>query len=150
MINIIKMRPPRLAAVFLLFCWALHHFSPEKTIAHLPLPLLGTLAMFSGFAIMIRAWWFFKQMKTPICPTATPQVLVTWGPFRFSRNPIYLGMLLMLMASTFFMGTLPAVFAPLAFFVTIDRFFIPYEERNLEQQFGQQYLNYTRDVRQWI
>lgn len=149
-VEMIRMRPPRIAVFYLALGWAVHHLSPGDTVLFMPYRLLGTSALLLGFAIMMLAWWLFRQAKTPVCQTPTAKALVTSGPFRFSRNPMYLGMLLMLTGCAFFMGTLPAAFIPFAFFVTIDGIFIPNEEKNLDRQFGQQYAAYKQRVRKWV
>ncbi len=67
-----------------------------------------------------------------------------------SRNPMYLGMLMMLIGSSFLVGTIPSLFAPVAFFLIIDKVFIPYEEEKLVETFGAEYSYYAQKVRRWI
>jgi protein-S-isoprenylcysteine O-methyltransferase Ste14 len=148
--KILHYRPPRIALVLLIVAWILHHFSPEKTILHLPLPLVGTICMVSGFWIMTWAWLHFRKAKTAVCPTAEATTLVTSGPYRLCRNPMYLGMLLVLAGAAFFMGSIVAVFAPFAFFAAMDNVFIPYEESSLDRSFGPEYAQYKKIVRKWI
>jgi protein-S-isoprenylcysteine O-methyltransferase Ste14 len=63
---------------------------------------------------------------------------------------MYLGMLLMLTSASIFMGTIPSMFAPIVFFIIIDRVFIPYEEEKLLSAFGDVYSNYQRVTRRWL
>ena len=63
---------------------------------------------------------------------------------------MYLGMLLMLAGAAFFMGTIPSIFAPVAFFLIMDKFFIPYEEEKLHKGFCAEYSDYMETTRRWI
>jgi protein-S-isoprenylcysteine O-methyltransferase Ste14 len=63
---------------------------------------------------------------------------------------MYLGMLSMLAGASTFMGTIPSMFAPIAFFVIINRVFIPYEEEKLLSAFGDVYSNYQMATRRWL
>ena len=103
-----------------------------------------------GFIIMMWGWLLFRKVKTAICPTIRASALVTAGIFKISRNPMYLGMLMMLMGSSFLMGTIPSLFAPIAFFLIIDKVFIPYEEEKLVETFGAVYSDYAQKTRRWI
>jgi len=79
-----------------------------------------------------------------------PNKLVTSGPFRFSRNPNYLGMALLLFGIAILLGNLSAFISPMLFVVLIDIFVIPVEEKNLEKKFGKKYLDYKNRVRRWF
>ena len=94
---------------------------------------------------------FFKANTTinPIDPSETT-ALVTSGIYRFSRNPMYLGFLLILLAWAFFLGSgLSFVMLPI-FVVFITRYQIDAEERVLEEKFGEVYQRYRAEVRRWI
>ena len=79
-----------------------------------------------------------------------PTQLIVTGPFRFSRNPIYLGMALIVLGGTLFSGTLTAFVFPITFVVIIHVKYIKTEEAILEDTFGEPYLNYKKRVRRWI
>ncbi len=83
-------------------------------------------------------------------PFEEATALVTVGIFRFTRNPMYVGMFLMVFGSAFLMGSVGALI-PLLIFMLIIRFnFVAGEERFMEAAFGQQYLDYKSKVRRWI
>jgi protein-S-isoprenylcysteine O-methyltransferase Ste14 len=144
------MRPPRIAMGLLFLTMGLWHFSPQNTVLHLHYKLIGSICIIGGFVVMMWGWLLFRKVKTAICPTGIPSALVAAGVFKISRNPMYLGMLMMLMGSAFLMGTIPSLFAPIAFFLIIDKVFIPYEEKKLVEVFGEDYSDYAKKTRRWI
>ena len=79
-----------------------------------------------------------------------PTSLVTTGPFRYSRNPIYLGMASVLFGVAVLQGTLVAFAFPALFVMVIQFFIIPGKERKLENLFGELYREYKKSVRRWI
>lgn len=108
------------------------------------LPLAAGIALGGSFiAAMYRA-------GTPVDPREAPTALVTAGPFRYTRNPGYLGL-----ALTYLGGSLlanrrwPLVFLP-AILLAIDRGVIRREEQYLDKRFGSAYIDYLRRVRRWL
>ncbi len=99
---------------------------------------------------MIWAVQLFKKKETSHDPAETPTTLVTSGPYRFTRNPMYLGMTSILLGIAIFIGTISLFLAPLAFCITINATFIPKEEKILENIFGSEYLDYKNKVRRWV
>jgi protein-S-isoprenylcysteine O-methyltransferase Ste14 len=94
----------------------------------------------------------FKRAQTTVDPTrpANASVVVTHGIYAFTRNPMYLGMLLALAAWAVFLGSLPAWLALPAFVKYMNRFQIEPEERFLRQKFGDPYDGYLLRVRRWL
>ena len=87
---------------------------------------------------------------TPVRPFDESTLVVTTGMFRITRNPMYLGMVLALLGVGLILGSATA-FAPIPAFVAIIHYqFILYEERFMEDLFGQEYLAYKSNVRRWI
>jgi protein-S-isoprenylcysteine O-methyltransferase Ste14 len=105
----------------------------------------------AGLALAVWAERHFKRAGTEILPASrTNTHLVTGGPFRFTRNPMYLGIVMGSAAIALYVGT-PAFYAvPVLAFLLCDRVFIPFEERKMERQFGAQYTEYLRRVRRWL
>src|SRR5262249_55024845 len=103
-----------------------------------------------GFGLMMWAWSLFRQRGTPIRPTDQATVIIRSGPFRFSRNPMYLGIVFMLLGIAVWVGSLAMLIAPVGFFAFMSRVFIPYEEQRLREAFGDDYVSYTQKVRRWI
>lgn len=123
---------------------------PAPVILHPPLTWIGILFMAAGLLLALRCRALFLQHRTTMSPYATPVVLITAGPFRFSRNPAYLAMAAILFGSAVVMGSvLPFVFTAL-FIAIIEMLFIPVEERMLEEAFGGEYREYRKEVRRWV
>ena len=102
--------------------------------------------------LMLLGWtlWTFHRHHTTVNPYASATTLCTGGPFRFSRNPIYLGDWFLLIGISLLMNTLwPLAFAPLIW-VMLRFGVIRYEEAHLEAKFGNAYRDYKARVRRWI
>ena len=94
---------------------------------------------------------FFRRRTTvnPLKP-ASAAALVTGGIYRFSRNPMYLGLATLLLAWAFYLGNLAALAGVALFVLYMNRFQIAPEERALEARFGAEYIAYRTRVRRWL
>lgn len=146
--NFIEYRPPRIAMSFVLLALAANAFVTLPMHASLPYAAILTGAI--GFLLMLRAWWLFKLVDTAICPTESSTTLVTNGVFSITRNPMYLGLFLILLGLALATGSAPFYVAAIAYGVVMDRVFCPYEERKSVTEFGEEYLDYVRKVRRWL
>jgi len=108
------------------------------------------MAIAVGLGVMMWAWWLFRKSGTPTRPTHQATALVTSGPFRFSRNPMYLAIVVIMLGLAVWVGSLPMLIAPVGFFAFMSLVFIPYEERRLRETFGDAYLSFAQRVRRWI
>ena len=99
---------------------------------------------------MMWGWWLFKKYDAAVCPTAKTDRLITSGVYQFTRNPMYLGVVAMLLAISICVGTFPFYLATAAYFVVINNFFCPYEESKLADAFDNTYLSYKIKVRRWF
>jgi protein-S-isoprenylcysteine O-methyltransferase Ste14 len=148
--KLLKYRPPRIAALLTAISVTFWYFSPTHTVLYVPYKLIGSISTIVGFAIMMWAWLQFQKAKTAVCPTAESSTIVVDGAYRICRNPMYLGMLLMLTGVALFMGTVEAFFAPAAFFIIMDKVFIPFEEKKLLKGFENHYAEYMKRTRRWL
>ena len=146
--NFIEYRPPRIAMSFVLLALAANAFVPLPM--HTSLPFAATLTGAIGFLLMLRAWWLFRLVDTAICPTESATTLVTHGVFAITRNPMYLGIFLMLLGLAMATGSAPFYVAAAGYGVVMDRVFCRYEERKSVAEFGDEYLDYVRKVRRWL
>jgi protein-S-isoprenylcysteine O-methyltransferase Ste14 len=107
-------------------------------------PLIGGLAL-GGWAARL-----FKKHETTIRPGQISSSLMSYGPYRLTRNPIYVGMVLVLAGVALLLGSFTPWFVLPVFFWLIARNVIPVEEMMLAERFGQEYLEYRAKVRRWI
>lgn len=148
--RILQYRPPRIAMTLLAVAGMLQLALPDTWPAIATVPLGGGAIGVLGFGIMLRAWWLFRAHQTAICPTAETTTLITSDVYRLTRNPMYLGVVLMLLGVALGTGGLPFYMAALTFFLIIDFAFCPYEEGKLEQGFGDAFTTYRARVRRWL
>ena len=145
-----KVLPPGYFFLALMLMAALHLLIPGHRIIAFPWNLLGLLPLLSGIALDIFADRRFKRDSTTVKPHEESAVLVVDGFFRLSRNPMYLGMVLMLAGVAGLMGSLTPWLVVPAFAVLLDVLFIRAEERMLEEAFGDAYREYRKRVWRWI
>lgn len=112
--------------------------------------LLGLILILSGISLVFVSFRFMRKMKTTFIPDGTPEVLISSGPFKFSRNPIYLGMLTILVGLAFLMSSLSAIIIAIVFGTIINFTWIAHEEKKLHELFSEDWENYSSKVRRWI
>ena len=105
-----------------------------------------------GLIIFISAVRSFRKQKTTVNPLKPKQAssLVTSGIFRFSRNPMYLGMLIILLSISFKFNLLGGIIISLSFFIFITKFQILPEEEAMNELFGDKFTQYSNTTRRWI
>jgi protein-S-isoprenylcysteine O-methyltransferase Ste14 len=143
-----------LPPVWLLFgivaSYALDRWLPLVRLMRSPWNYLGLLPLLLGVAMSLTAAGAFRRAGTPVVPFERSTQLVTGGWFAVTRNPMYLGLTLILAGVALIDGTLGALL-PLPLFIAILHFrFIRGEEIFLEGIFGEQYRSYRGRVRRWI
>ena len=145
-----KIVPPAYLLMTLAAMAALHRFMPITQLLTVPYSLAGWLLIAAGIGIAAVAAGAFKRAGTGIVPFDPATALVTDGLYRYTRNPMYLGMVLLLVGVAIALGSLGA-WLPIPVFVwIIQAWFIVGEERFLEQTFGESYVAYKRGVRRWL
>jgi protein-S-isoprenylcysteine O-methyltransferase Ste14 len=127
-----------------------HLLFPVPVLLPAPFTWSGFLIIGAGLLLAFRCRALFLRNRTTLSPYESPAVLITTGPFRISRNPVYLAMAAMLFGSAVVMGTLVPFVFPVLFVVIIEVLFIPDDERRLEEIFGEEYREYKREVRRWV
>jgi protein-S-isoprenylcysteine O-methyltransferase Ste14 len=146
----LKFRPPRIAAIFVIVAGICTWVTPAGNGIMFPAPWPGVLVAAIGFATMMAGCGLFKRRNVAICPNAPTARLVTDGIYRFSRNPMYLGMITMLTGLAITIGSWPFYVCVGAYFSVINFAFCPFEEAKLTNIFGGEYKEYARSVRRWI
>lgn len=145
-----KLKPPHFFILYLFVPFAAQHFFPFARIIVTPYNLAGVIIAVMGIILMAWALRLFKKKGTTHKVSEKPRSLVTTGPFSFSRNPIYLGFVLMLLGAAVYVGTAVMFLGPIAFFLTMNSYQIPKEEKTLEQIFGKNYAGYKKRARRWV
>lgn len=128
----------------------LHFFLPGLRVIPMPWAMAGTFLMVAGLALTITGAQTFHRVETPVRPFEESTTLVTHGPFRLSRNPMYLGMFTALVGTAALLGTLTPWVVPPVFAAVIHHFFIVPEEKLMEQTFGNEYRSYRSRVGRWF
>ena len=113
--------------------------------------LLGVMIIICGLSVLISAARVFKQLETTINPMQPSQAskLAIIGPFKYTRNPMYLGMSIMLIGFGLFFGAKLTVCLVVMFVLYITFFQIIPEERAMEEKFTD-WKDYCSKVRRWL
>lgn len=112
---------------------------------------ITSLLIFAS-VIGIMSLWQFWRVKTTVDPIALEKAsqLVVSAVYRFSRNPMYFSLALLLLAWGLWLGSLSAVIFLIVFLFSITQLQIKPEEKVLEKLFGEEYRSYKQKVRRWI
>ena len=146
----VRMHPPVLAVIHLaaalLLGWLLHFAYPFPAWVH----WMGWLIVMAGFVLAFSAVRRFSSVHTTLDPHGSVSFVVTSGPYRFTRNPIYVGYLSLTVGIPLIFGNLWGVLlAPLQI-VLFNRLVIQAEEAYLSRKFAHVYLDYKARVRRWL
>jgi len=142
--------PPVYFLVTILLIAAFHWLLPIMTLVDAPLKYVGLLVIGIGMIVVVAPARAFETHATTIRPFEEAEVLVTSGFYRITRNPMYLGMAIILVGIAILLGTL-AAFLPIPFFMmAIRQRFVLKEEAMLAEKFGDRYRAYCNLVRRWI
>ena len=148
----LKIPPPAIALLAALAMWAISRSTPLLGVPrNVRLLAAGTLALV-GIASAIAGVVTFRRAGTTIHPHRPQETsaLVISGVYRLSRNPMYVGLLFILIAWSVFLSSAWSLLGPFAFVLYISRFQIIPEERVLSAKFGEAYDSYKARVRRWL
>lgn len=148
----VKFPPPLLYLGMILLGWFLDYALqlPEMPLSDRLQYMLGALLVLLGIAVNIPAVLKFKANDENVIPWTGSETIIVSGVYRFTRNPMYLGMSLISLGIAIWAGSYAMVSTALLASVIIDRLVIVREEYYLEKRFGQSYADYKRQVRRWI
>ena len=146
----IPLLPPTYLLISVLIMAILHFFLPAVKIIPFPWNMLGQIPFISGFIMNLIADKAFKDHKTTVKPFAESTTLITNGAYRISRNPMYLGFVLILLGVAIFLGSLTPYIVVLGFVTLMDIVFIRTEEQMLQKTFSGDWMEYKKKVRRWI
>jgi len=145
-----KIPPPIVTLIFGLAIYFSREMLPVAKIQHSS--YLGVFLLLIGFFILISAVRLFRKDNTTVNPLSPDQAtkLVTDGIFKYTRNPMYLGMAFILGSISVFFNLLGGIFLVVLFCAYITKFQIIPEERAMKDLFSHDFEKYTKSTRRWI
>jgi protein-S-isoprenylcysteine O-methyltransferase Ste14 len=145
-----NVHPPVVALLFIVIAYFLGRFVPVPFTVPMTVRNLGLFLTFIGFLLGIGAFVEFRKAHTTLDPHGSAKKVVTSGIYRFTRNPIYLGFLLMVIGLPLNSGLVWGVVTAPLYMMTMTRLVIEREEAYLERKFKDQYTSYRSRVRRWL
>jgi protein-S-isoprenylcysteine O-methyltransferase Ste14 len=145
----VKVVPPLIYAGIFIIAWLLHQLFPLPGFPGF-LSLSGWFAVLTGVALCLWSIGLFWRQHTSIVPIKPSVALVVVGPYHFTRNPMYLGLLLVYLGAALVLQLAWALILLPVVVVTVDRLVIQKEERYLARKFGGAYSEYQQRVRRWL
>jgi protein-S-isoprenylcysteine O-methyltransferase Ste14 len=146
----VKIHPPVLLVIHFLTAYFLNRFVPLPFAFPGILIWVGSPLVVIGFGLAFSAVIRFMQARTTLDPHGSVSEIVTGGVYSFSRNPIYLGFLCLLIGFPFIFGSFWGLILSPLFIVLMNALVIQPEEAYLEKKFGSVYTSYKSRVRRWL
>ena len=141
--------PPVIILIAILFQIALHKLLPIMIVFE-KMYWIGIVMGFLGFFIFTGSTLLFRINKTTMIPFQDPSFLITNGIYKYTRNPMYLGMLFVQFGIAIYFGSISPFIIPFLFIPIMNSRIIQHEEVMLEKQFGESYIIFKNSVRRWI
>jgi len=146
----VKIHPPILVLIHLAMAFAAKWAIPIPFAVPAVVQNIGFVLLAIGFLLGAAAFMEFRKAGTTINPHGNVSSIIGSGVYRFTRNPIYLGMVLMLIGLPLLSGTWwGLILAPVLIF-SLNNLVIQHEETYLERKFGEVYTGYKSRVRRWL
>jgi protein-S-isoprenylcysteine O-methyltransferase Ste14 len=147
----LKILPPLWALLFELAGLGISQLYPWRSLIDLRSIPVALIFVVVGWGLAFWSRSLFAASGTTIIP-ANPvnKALVVGGPYGFSRNPMYVGVILMTVGVAFLVGAIPMFLVPPALFLLLALLFLPFEEEKMQRQFGREYDDYRMRVRRWL
>lgn len=147
-----RIPPPAIGLLSAVLMWLSAPYVPAIAAGSPLWPAAASAVLIGGVAVALAGMLSFRSARTTINPHKPDRAssLVVRGIFRYSRNPMYLGIALVLLAWAVWLARPLLLFGVLAFTLYMNRFQIAPEERAMERIFGEDYREYRRRVRRWL
>lgn len=137
-----------LGGIVLVWVWTL--FAPGLTAPIGPGRVLGLLSAVAGIGLMVWAVQAFRRHQTSVVPHQVPRNLIRSGPYQWSRNPIYVGDVLVLLGAILWWGAWPALALIPLFIQILTRRFIAPEEARMKESFGADFDDFAEQTPRWL
>jgi protein-S-isoprenylcysteine O-methyltransferase Ste14 len=112
---------------------------------------VALLLILGGAAVLLRCVWDFVRVgRGTLSPVDAPKHLVVTGLYRYVRNPMYVGVFLVLLGEIVFFGSVALLIYTIVWFICVNLFVLLYEEPVLRSKFGREYEDYCRSVHRWL
>ncbi len=145
---IIRIPPPAWAVILLVVSYVISRLFRLPVVLHSN--AWAFVAFVVGFSLALWGERTFVHAGTELMPSsATNSKLVTTGPFRYTRNPMYSGLLLAMLAVALYFGAWPFYVSIIVLLIIIQAAFIPFEEAKMERQYGAAFQEYKSRTRRW-
>ncbi|MCG8343163.1 MAG: isoprenylcysteine carboxylmethyltransferase family protein [Chlorobiales bacterium] len=145
-----KIIPPVLFVICIVIMVGLWWVFPMVQLVTFPVSLVGILPFIVGLGVAKRGSDVFEKAGTNIETFEEPNLLVTDGLYRISRNPMYLGFLTALLGVAVMLGNFSSILVVIGFFIVTDRWYIKFEEEVMAKTFGDRYAEYKAKTRRWL
>jgi protein-S-isoprenylcysteine O-methyltransferase Ste14 len=142
--------PPVLVLLLLGVMWLLDRMLPAPALVKPLSTWVGVAGVLAGYAIAQWHVALFKRRGANVPTFGEPSELCEAGWFSWTRNPMYLGLLVLLLGAACWMGSLIALAGPAVFFAAAHWGYVPFEEARLQARHGARYADYCRRVPRWI
>lgn len=146
----VKIHPPVLLVMHFLMAYFLNRFVPLSFVFPGILVWVGYALVVIGLGLAFGAVSRFMQARTTLDPHGSVSEIVTRGVYSFSRNPIYLGFVCLLIGFPFIFGSSWGLILSPLFIFLMNTLVIQHEEAYLERKFGTIYTSYKSRVRRWL
>lgn len=146
----VKIHPPILLGIHIGVAWLMGRFLVLPAEIPTVVRVIGLGLAGVGFLLGLLSLAAFMTARTTVNPHGSVRAVVSSGVYRFTRNPIYLGMVFMLIGFPLIFGNVWGIFLAPVFIFLMNKLVIEHEEAYLEKKFGEGYTGYKRRVRRWL
>lgn len=142
--------PPLLGLAAVVIGLEAHVFQPRPIDIGLPLPTIGKLLLIAAGCLVIAARSQMAKAGTSLNPNQPTRAIVTSGPYRFTRNPVYVALCIANLGVGLILQDLSPIMLTLALAIVLHFGVVVREERYLERKFGGVYADYRDRVHRWL
>ena len=146
----IKNIPPTYLFISIVIIGIIYFLFPSFELIKYPFNLIGIIFILLGGILSGKSAKTLKKHNAPINLEDKSTTVVQAGFYKYSRNPMYLGMTLLLVGLSILSKNILSFIAPVFFWLVVNFKFIPAEEKKMESSLGKEYLDYKSNVTKWV